>query len=68
MSNQSDEKRDSVEQSSTQDDVVAWTSGTVMIRRPRPGTVIILAAPGTPVSVGGNDAFMRVVLGPKVGE
>jgi hypothetical protein len=33
-----------------------------MIKRPRPGSVVILAPPGTPISVSGTEEYEKVVL------
>jgi hypothetical protein len=68
MSSQTNEKNANVEQSSTQDESTPYASGSVTIRRPRPGSVVILAAAGTPVMVSGTAEYMRVVLGLDLGE
>jgi len=38
------------------------SENTLVIRRPRPGSVVILAPPGTPVSVAGTEDYVKVVL------
>lgn len=68
MSNQTIEKSDNEEQSSGPDESAPWLSEADLTGQRRRGSVVILAAPGTPVMVGGTAEYMRVELWPKVGE
>lgn len=57
------EKTDNTEQTSTQAiGAPSASENTLVIRRPRPGSVVILAPPGTPVVTSGTEDYMKVVL------
>ncbi len=63
MNKESTEKTANVEQPSTQAHMTPAPSGDLMvIRRPRPGSVVILAPPGTPVVVTGTQECEKIVL------
>ena len=68
MSNQTELNKDRAEQSSTRDESAPTLSEELKIRRPRPGSVVIIAPAGTPISVGGTEECMKVVLWPDFGE
>jgi hypothetical protein len=68
MSNQTIEKSDNEEQSSRPDESAPRPSGIETNGQRRRGSVVILAAPGTPVMIGGTEEYMRVELWPKLGE
>lgn len=68
MSNQNHQDEDKAEQPRTRLENAPGTSGTLTIRRPRPGSVVIVAPAGTPVSIGGTTECMKVVLWPDIGE
>ncbi len=63
MSKENSEKNGNDEQARTQVAVAPSASeNTLVIRRPRPGSVVILAPPGTPVMTSGTEDYMKVVL------
>ena len=63
MSKENYEKSANDDQTRTQVAIAPSASeNTLLIRRPRPGSVVILAPPGTPVSVAGTEDYMKVVL------
>lgn len=63
MNEKDPEKTDNTEQTSTQDiGALSASENTLVIRRPRPGSVVILAPRGTPVSVAGTEEYTKVVL------
>lgn len=64
MSKENYEKSANDDQTSTQAAIAPSASeNTLMIKRPRPGSVVILAPPGTPVSVGrADEGYVKVVL------
>jgi hypothetical protein len=63
MNKENTEKTVSVEQPSTQAPMTPAPSDNLMvIKRPRPGSVVILAPPGTPISVSGTEEYEKVVL------
>lgn len=68
MSNQIIEKSDNEEQSGRSDESAPLSSEADWTHQRRRGSVVILAAPGTPVMVGGTAEYMRVELWPKIGE
>ena len=68
MSNQIIEKSDNEEQSGRPDESASLPSEDDLTRQRRRGSVVILAAPGTPVMIGGTEEYMRVELWPKLGE
>lgn len=63
MNNENTEKTANVEQSRSQAHMTPAPSDDLMaIRRPRPGSVVILAPPGTPVVVTGTEEYEKIVL------
>ena len=63
MSKENNEKNGNDEQTRTQVAIAPSASeNTLVIRRPRPGSVVILAPPGTPVMTSGTEDYMKVVL------
>jgi hypothetical protein len=68
MSNQNHQDEDNAEQPRTRPENALGASGALTIRRPRPGSVVIVAPAGTPVSIGGTVECMKVVLWPDIGE
>lgn len=63
MSKENREKNGNDEQARTQvADAPSASENTLVIRRPRPGSVVILAPPGTPVMTSGTEDYMKVVL------
>lgn len=63
MSKENYEKCANDDQTRTRVGIVPSASeNTLVIRRPRPGSVVILAPPGTPVSVGRTEDYVKVVL------
>ena len=63
MSKENSEKNGNDEQTRTQVATAPSASeNTLMIRRPRPGSVVILAPPGTPVMTSGTEDYTKVVL------
>ena len=68
MNNQSIEKIDSAEQSSKSDDCTPRSSGAGLLNRQGHSCVVIFAAPGTPVTISGTEAYTRVELWVKSSE
>ena len=63
MSKENNEKNGNDEQTRTQVAIAPSASeNTLVIMRPRPGSVVILAPPGTPVMTSGTEDYMKVVL------
>lgn len=63
MNKENTEQTVNAEQPSTQAPATPAPSDNLMvIRRPRPGSIVILAPPGTPVSVSGTEEYKKVVL------
>lgn len=63
MSKENYEKSANDDQTRTQvADAPSASENTMVIKRPRPGSVVILAPPGTPVSVAGTEDYVKVVL------
>ena len=63
MSKENYEKSANDEQTRTQAAIAPSASeNTLVITRPRPGSVVILAPPRTPVSVAGTEDYVKIVL------
>lgn len=63
MNKKDPEKTDNAEQTSTQEIGAPSASENILvIKRPRPGSVVILAPRGTPVIVAGTEEYTKVVL------
>lgn len=69
MSNQNKPENDDEKQARTGESGTPSESGnTVTIKRPRPGSVVILAPAGTAISSMGTEDYMKVVLWPSKGD
>lgn len=63
MNEENTERTINAEQSSNQaTTTTAPLDNLMVIRRPRPGSVVILAPLGTPVSVSGTEEYVKVTL------
>lgn len=63
MNPENTEKNANTEHSSTRAaDAPSESENTLVIKRPRPGSVVILAPPGTPVMTSGTENYTKVVL------
>lgn len=68
MNNQNIEKIGNAEQSSRPDESVPRSSGAWPTSQQGGSSVVIFAPPGTPVTIGGTEAYTRVDLWVKSGE
>ena len=69
MSNQNNPEHDDKEQSSNgEPSAPSESESTITIKRPRAGSVVILAPAGTAISSMGTEDYMKVVLLMKTGD